>query len=120
MLYDFQTSRDAVAYIYNDDGYIHVSWEVGNGQILSFEVIPVNYPPGSYKLWDSEEEYVDAIKEVSWIMDKMVTRLKKGDINDELTFLVKAIERYERDQIEEYTCSCNMIYKEELGEVKNE
>lgn len=100
-MYDFQTSRDCIVYIYDNDGYIHASWSAGDGKILSFEIIPENYPPGSYKLWDNEKEYVEAIREVDWIMSPLVEDLNddKGTINYDLKEFIKAIEDYRDKEV---------------------
>ena len=51
------------------DDYIHIAWEQKNGEVLSFESIPGNSPKISYVLWANTDDYIDAIKDVDWIMD---------------------------------------------------
>lgn len=55
------------------DGYIHQSWLI-EGRVVSFEHIPENYPSGGLMVSQSIEEYIEAIKEVSWINDKEYIR----------------------------------------------
>lgn len=49
------------------DQYVHQSWLLPEGQVISYENIPTNYPSGSLVVWESLEEYIDTIKDVEWI-----------------------------------------------------
>jgi hypothetical protein len=61
--------KSSLIYVVTMENYIHQSWMI-DGQIVSYENIPENYPSGSLCLFESLEEYLEAIKEVSWINDE--------------------------------------------------
>lgn len=52
-----------------EGGYVHQSWLLSENEVISYESIPDNYPSGTLCVWDSLEEYADAISSVSWIND---------------------------------------------------
>lgn len=69
-LLNFQDSKSAFQNIHLPfDGYLHMSWKLLDGKVLSFEFMPENYPAGSYIVWENQQEYLEAIEDVSWIME---------------------------------------------------
>lgn len=65
----FQHSKNCRVCVVTEDGYVHMSWDTEDNQVLSFEYIPDNYPAGTYILWNSEDEYEKEIKEIQWIQN---------------------------------------------------
>lgn len=60
-------TKHALVDVYFDDK-VHVSWEVEEGKVVSFEYVPENYPAGGLSTWQDKREYVDAIKDCGWIV----------------------------------------------------
>lgn len=64
------TEKDGLVYVRtHDEHYIHQSFELENGTIVVFESIPGNYPSNALVTFKNREEYIESIKEVSWIND---------------------------------------------------
>jgi len=62
-------TKGALKHVVSPEGYIHVSWKLPDGKVISFEYIHVNWPQGSLVVWDSVEEYEKAIEDVEWVME---------------------------------------------------
>jgi len=77
----FMGDKSALVDVETADGCKHISWELGGGKIISFEVIPDNYPSTSVCIWNSIDEYIEGIKSIDWIMDK--NNQKKFNIKEE-------------------------------------
>ena len=54
----------------HEEGRIHQSWLLPNGEVLVFEDIPGNYPSGGLHLYDNIEEYISDIKDIWWVNDE--------------------------------------------------
>lgn len=72
---DFLETRDALVHTYTNDDYLHISWKIPDGSIISFEYIPDSYPAGSLKLWESVDDYYNEIINIGWI--KITPELKE-------------------------------------------
>ena len=68
---EYLNEKDALVKVYHEDGYIHVSWLLENGTVISFEDIPGNYPRSSLCVWKDIREYIDGIKGVNWIIESL-------------------------------------------------
>ena len=67
-----------------EEDKVHISWEV-DGQIIFFERIPINYPSSSLMISENFNEYLNAIREVSWINENNIVRIdKRFDFKDTL------------------------------------
>jgi len=60
-------SDDAIVYIWEDDRK-HVAWMTTDGKVISFEDILGNSGDPSLSVWDNLEHYIEAIKNVDWIV----------------------------------------------------
>jgi hypothetical protein len=65
----FLDSRDCILQVHTFNDNIHQSWTLSDGKVISFENIPENYPSGSLCIWDSMDDYIDAISDVDWLND---------------------------------------------------
>ena len=52
-----------------DEGKVHYSWLLNDGRVISFELIPDNYPEASITIDKNLDEYKESISEVPWIME---------------------------------------------------
>ena len=68
---DYLDGKSALAKVYSDEGYVHVSWMLEDGSVISFEDIWCNYPRTSLCTWNSVEEYAGAISKVDWIVREL-------------------------------------------------
>ena len=59
-----------------EEDKVHISWEV-DGQIISFERIPINYPSSSLMITENFNQYLDTIREVDWINENNVVKIDK-------------------------------------------
>lgn len=67
---DYLSSRDCLLQVNCfEESYVHQSWLLPDGKVISFEDIPDNYPSGSLAIWESVDDYIDGIAEVGWIND---------------------------------------------------
>ena len=57
-----------------EEDKVHISWKV-DGQIISFERIPINYPSSSLMITENFDEYLNAIRDVDWINENNVVRI---------------------------------------------
>lgn len=64
------TDKYSLLKVISYENFIHQSWLLETGEVLTYENIPVNYPAGGIVVFDSTEEYVEAIKDVGWINDR--------------------------------------------------
>jgi hypothetical protein len=68
-------SKQSLVDVWDLEDRIHRSVIVpdtdGNSKVLSYEQIPANYPEWSFLVFESLEEYYEAIKDVDWIMDEV-------------------------------------------------
>jgi hypothetical protein len=65
----FADSRDCILQVHTFGDYIHQSWALPNDRVISFENIPYNYPSGTMCVWDSLDDYIEAIAKVDWLND---------------------------------------------------
>jgi transcription antitermination factor NusG len=62
-------SKDARVYARNEEGCIHVSWDIEDGKIMAFEYIPDNYPDISCTIFKNDKEYKRRIYNIDWIQN---------------------------------------------------
>lgn len=67
-----------------EENNIHASWDV-DGRIIVFEDIPNNWPSTSLSVFEDKEEYLEAIRGVSWICHEYCVIHRGNDIEKVLT-----------------------------------
>jgi|GEM_PF-4410971 len=70
VLDEFKDGKDALVCVFAEVG-IHVSWALEDGKIISFEYVYSNYPPANFCIWESIDEYLEAIEDVDWIINNI-------------------------------------------------
>lgn len=62
-------SKECLLNVRTESGNIHMSWLDNKDRVIVFEDIPENYPTGGIFTFDNISDYIDSIKDVSWIND---------------------------------------------------
>lgn len=68
---EYQDNKSALVKVATEDGNMHYSWEDVNGQVVSFEHCPANYPSTSLSVWPSKQAYFDIVVTVDWIASNL-------------------------------------------------
>ena len=52
-----------------DERRLHISWQIKDGRVLSFEHIPENWPGTCFGVHNNYEEWHKAVSVVDWLAD---------------------------------------------------
>ena len=63
----FGDTKSSLKFVSNENGDIHIAWDIGEGNILVFEYNPNDYPQGTYMIFDNIEEYLKSIEGQAWL-----------------------------------------------------
>ena len=81
-------SKSALLQLVTVNDYIHESWLLPSGKVIYYEYIPYTYPAGSLRVVESIEEYIQKIKDTTWIndYDDIISYKRKELLEHGLTF----------------------------------
>lgn len=98
-MFKYMDSKSSLIDTLSDHDYIHTSWELSNGKIISYENIWANYPRSSIIIHDSIDEYIDCIN-INWmikgirncqLLSKLIMNEKIKNIK-EIIYLVEDVQ----------------------------
>lgn len=67
----YLTEKEGLVYVRtHDENNLHQSFLLEDGQVLVFESLPNNYPSNALCVFETIENYLEAIQEIEWINDQ--------------------------------------------------